>query len=481
MGRPTILLVNPNRMRPPIGPLGLEYLVASLQSHGYEPCLCDLAFASEWESALTDAMCDVKPFAVGVTIRNIDDAYFASRDFVLERTANMVRHIMQCTDAPVILGGIGFSMAPREVLQFTGAPYGVAGEGEEAFPSLLACLSAGQEPSNIAGAVFRRSDNDIVLVPPVPYDPTRLPPPCRTFADNARYFTEGGQAGIETKRGCAQSCIYCVEPMAKGKIVRVRPPEAVAAEFAALLEQGVNVVHLCDSEFNLPPSHAHGVCDALCRAGLAPRIRWYTYAAPVPFDRELAQVMARAGCVGINFGADHADEDMLRRLGRNYRVEDLCRTAMACRDAGIAVMFDLLLGGPGETRESVACAIGRMREIAPDRVGLSCGIRIYPNTPLAQMVRHQGPFTANPHLHGAVEDNEALLRPIFYVQAGLGKDIHRIVTELVGDDKRFLHADPSQIDGNYNYNNNSLLANAIRDGERGAYWDILRRMEEATS
>ena len=41
-----------------------------------------------------------------------------------------------------------------------------------------------------------------------------------------------------------------------------------------------------------------------------------------------------------------------------------------------------------------------------------------------------------------------------------------------------LHADPDQVDGNYNYNANSVLANAIRSGQRGAYWDILRRGAE---
>ena len=30
-------------------------------------------------------------------------------------------------------------------------------------------------------------------------------------------------------------------------------------------------------------------------------------------------------------------------------------------------------------------------------------------------------------------------------------------------------------DRNYNYNDNSILSQAIQNGERGAYWDILRR------
>jgi hypothetical protein len=118
-----------------------------------------------------------------------------------------------------------------------------------------------------------------------------------------------------------------------------------------------------------------------------------------------------------------------------------------------------------------------MRTINPDRVGLSCGVRVYPHTALGMSVQEQGALADNPNMYGAVTNNDLLLRPIFYVDAGIGGDIHRIVSELVGGDRRFLHADPSELDGNYNYNDNSVLANAIRDGARGAYWDIIRKMD----
>ena len=83
--REPILLVNPNRMRPPIGPLGLEYLAASLRGHGYEPILCDLTFSQDWASDLTRTLDEVEPAAIGVSVRNTDDTYLAGQDFVLER------------------------------------------------------------------------------------------------------------------------------------------------------------------------------------------------------------------------------------------------------------------------------------------------------------------------------------------------------------------------------------------------------------
>ncbi|HEO70700.1 MAG TPA: radical SAM protein [Candidatus Hydrogenedentes bacterium] len=414
-----------------------------------------------------------------MTIRNLDDAYFASQDFVLETTAKMIDVIRSNSKAPIILGGVGYSIAPRAVLAYTRADYGIVGEGEDALPDLLDCLVAGETPTNVPGAVFRNDGEIVDCAPAFPDFPSRPTPP-RRFLDNRRYFAEGGQAGIETKRGCDQHCIYCVEPTAKGNRTRLRAPESVADEYADLLDQGIDVIHLCDSEFNQPHDHARACCETLIARGIAPHIRWYTYASPHPFDADLAQLMRLAGCVGINFGVDHADYAMLKRLGRNYTPDAIHTAVQACRDAGIAVMLDMLLGAPGETRETLARAIHLISAIAPDRAGLSCGVRIYPNTPLAQMVRRQGPLADNPALHGAVTNNDDMLRPIFYVDPALDGDIHTIVSEYVGDNPLFFHTDPNQVDGNYNYNynDNSELVNAIRDGERGAYWDILRRLAD---
>lgn len=478
MPNKSVLLVNPNRMRPPIAPLGLEYCAAAIKRAGYEPILCDLAFAPNGRAALEEALGSARPLAVAVSIRNLDDAYLASQDFVLEEAAQTIAQIRAISRAPLILGGVGFSAAPWEVLRYTGADYGIVGEGESGLPPLLACLAGGGNIFNVPGAVFKDEGGRITGTAPAHADLPEMPAPSRRFVDNPRYFAEGGQAGLETKRGCAQRCVYCVEPMAKGRLVRLRSPESVVEEVRDLFDQGIDVLHLCDSEFNLPLDHAHAVCAALENSGLGARIRWYAYAYPKFFDGELASAMRRAGCAGINFGVDHADETMLRRLGRHYGPEDIRRTAQACHNGGLAVMFDMLLGGPGETRQSLARAIDFVRSLAVDRVGLSCGVRVYPHTPLAELVRAQGPPSANPNLQGTTADNDDLLRPIFYVDAALDGDIHALVGDLVGGDRRFLHADPRQIKGNYNYNDNSALAEAIRAGERGAYWYILQRLEE---
>ena len=95
--------------------------------------------------------------------------------------------------------------------------------------------------------------------------------------------------------------------------------------------------------------------------------------------------MRRAGCVGINFGTDSGDAEMLRRLGRSDRPEEIAGAVAACHEHGIVVMLDLLLGGPGETRESTR-TLTLMKEVEAERVGVSLGLRVYPGTRFAAEV-----------------------------------------------------------------------------------------------
>jgi hypothetical protein len=286
--------------------------------------------------------------------------------------------------------------------------------------------------------------------------------------------------GFETKRGCDQKCIYCADPISKGRIIRLRNPQDVAEELAHLYQKGVDHFHTCDSEFNIPEKPAIEVCKQIVRKRLGDKIRWYAYASPTPFSKELAYWMERAGCAGIDFGVDHGNDQMLRRLGRAHNSEAIAKTARLARKHGFSFMFDLLLGGPGETRDTIRQTIDFMKEVSPDRVGISLGVRLYRGTELARrVIREDGFGVANRNLHGVIQGNEEMLQPIFYLPGELGDDIEDFIERQFDGDPRFLLGSRKNLARNYNYNENSRLMEAIKQGYRGAFWDILRRMSNA--
>ena len=233
-------------------------------------------------------------------------------------------------------------------------------------------------------------------------------------------------------------------------------------------------IHTCDSEFNLPEEHALEVCREIIRRNLGDRLRWYAYCAPVPFSPELATLMRRAGCVGTNFGVDNGDQQMLGRLRRGFTPDDILNVARLCREAGLVVMFDLLLGSPGESRESITHTIDLMRRAGPDRVGVAFGVRVYPGTDLAKLMVRGKPR------EGCIGGGSPL-EPLFFIEPEIAPFISELLDGLIAGDTRFLFFDPSRPDRNYNYNANQLLVEAIQAGYRGAYWDILRRYKPPSS
>jgi radical SAM superfamily enzyme YgiQ (UPF0313 family) len=469
----SILLVNPNQMKPPVAPIALDYLASALKNSGHRVDLLDLCFSSDPFIDIQRYFASNSASVVAITLRNTDDTTFVTRAFFLPRIKKLAECLRECTDSPIVIGGSGFSVAPEAILEFCGLDLGAWGEGEYALPLLVDRITRGEDYRNVPGVVYR-GKKGFHRNSPMYIDLSKMPTPRRDTIDNKHYYVEGGMGGVETKRGCPRKCIYCADPLGKGSKLRMRSPSSVADEIEALLGMGIGHVHICDSEFNYPYEHAQSICSEIIDRGLDSRVRWYAYCSPAPFDEELAKLFLKAGCAGVNFGIDSTNDRMLKTLGRDFTAEDVSRTAEICRRSGLVFMYDLLLGGPGETRDSLRETIESMKRMSPQRVGASLGVRVYPETSLAKMVLQQGRLETNPNLHG--ERDGSFLAPVFYLSAELGDNAAQYLDGLIGGDERFMFMSGSAADNNYNYNDNSLLVKAISDGYRGAFWDILRRL-----
>ena len=464
-----VALVNTNRIKPPIAPIGLDYVAEALNGAGHSVAVLDLCWNHERVSVIADFF-DNKDFGlIGITLRNTDDCALTSRQSFLGEFGGIVNTIRKYTDGLIVLGGVGFSIMPEQVLKCCMADAGMVGDGEFGFVELADRIEAKEQWNDLGGLIWPR-DGKWCQNTRLTTSLTNLPPMSRRWVDNYRYFCEGGQAGIETKRGCSGNCIYCADPLAKGKLVRIRPPKDVIDEIESLLRQGIDHIHTCDSEFNLPQWHALEVCEEIIRRNLGNKIHWYAYCSPASFSPELAHRMRQAGCAGINFGVDNGDPQMLKRLRRDFGPNDILSAARTCRKVGMAVMLDLLLGSPGETRESIIATVELMKHAAPDRVGVALGVRVYPGTELSHIVSQN---ELKKGLMGGNNQSE----PLFFLEPAVGPFASELLDELIDNDERFFFFDPSQPDRNYNYNANQRLVEAIEKGYRGAYWDILRKYE----
>jgi len=477
-----LALVNTNTMAPPIGPIGLDYIAGAVKKAGIDVDIVDLCLSDGPVERLREYFNTHAPELVGVSFRNVDDCYWPSARWFVPGLVEIVNRIRSLTDAPIVIGGVGFSVFAKRIVEHTGAEFGICGDGEQAMVTLLSELKGRRRFDKVAGLI-RRSDGKLLTNKPAWPAPLSLSTG-RDIVDNRTYFEKGGQCGLETKRGCNRKCLYCADPLVKGTTTRVRKPSEVADEAESLLAQGIDVLHLCDSEFNIPKEHAFAVCEEFVRRRISNQLKWYTYMAVVPFDAELAGLMRRAGCVGIDFTGDSACPEMLATYRQRHGKDDLASAVKLCRDNGITVMIDLLLGGPGETPQSLAETIDFMKQIGPDCVGAPLGVRIYPGTGMEKTVAAEGPLESNPNIRRKDSGPVDFFKPAFYMSEELGAEPANLVRDLIGSDSRFFAPMPEQTDKaasrtsstDHNYNDNTELVSAVKKGARGAYWDILRRL-----
>ena len=407
-----LLLISANRERSPypVFPIGLAYLAPSLRSAGHDLQGLDLCFADDPMAAVGQALADFAPDAAIISIRNIDNVSWPG---VRSYLAGVAEVVAACQGRVItIVGGSGFSIMPVELLAFLGADYGVAGEGEDVLPRLLAAIAAGDRSPSLPGVVLPGAAD---FPPPAPV--TAIGTPDRTLFDVAAYHRLGGMTNLQTKRGCPFTCTYCTYPLLEGAKVRTRPIAEIIAEIRSLVDDfGVSYLYFVDDIFNFPTDFATELCLAMAREKLG--VNWSAFINPDFLPPSLLDAMLAAGCDALEFGTDSGAPAMLASLRKSFTVDTIRESSRLCRERGVDFAHYILFGGPGETPATVRESFLLMDELQPTAVIGMTGIRIFPGTDLHRQALAEG----------VVAPDDALLEPRFYLSPAVRDSLCDLVT-----------------------------------------------------
>ncbi len=214
-------------------------------------------------------------------------------------------------------------------------------------------------------------------------------------------------APVQTKIGCPFRCVYCTYRKIDGDVYRFAEPDLVVEIVSRLATEGMRDIEFVDSVFNEPLDHAMAVCEALARAGSKARLQSVEL-NPRSFDDNLVVAMEKAGFVSMGITVESASDPVLRRLRKGFSSREVHRAVEVVRRHDLPCAWIFLLGGPGETAETVretllfAQAAVRPRDVA----FFNIGVRIYPGTELETIAREQGVLSS---------DRREMLSPVFYV------------------------------------------------------------------
>lgn len=412
-----VLLVSANieQITMPVLPLGLACVATATRAAGHEVVMVDLMEEDEPAKTLEKALIDFSPDAIGISVRNIDDQKMAAPKFLLDHAKEVVGFCRDLAGAPIILGGAGYSIYPESVLNYTGADMGIQGEGEAAFLDLLERLGTGGDLSAVPGLCLPGSG--MTKSPAFTQRLDAFSLPDLEFLMPSAAKIEQAWIPIQTRRGCPLKCSYCSTPAIEGTGIRQHSPGAVIGWISHWVDADFKHFVFVDNTFNLPPSYAKALCRMIADHGLD--INWFAIVYPKDVDEELAELMARAGCVQVVLGFESGSEGILKNLRKTYSLEEVRETSERFARHGIKRMGTLMFGAPGENRESVKQSLEFTDSLGLDMVSVNTGIRIYPDTPLADTAVEEGRIPADGDL----------LQPSFYFPEELNDWLPEVLNE----------------------------------------------------
>lgn len=353
-------------------------------------------------------LAEFRPDVVGISLRNIDDVQFVSRQTYFGDAVRVCQSIRRVCSCPIVLGGSGFSIFPGQLLRLTEADYGIHGAGEVAFGRFIDALAADADPSSIPGLVHRHGGK-IIINPRMPVEPASLGSAERPQDLVEFYLKHSSMLNISTQRGCSLPCCFCTYPLIEGRENRRRQPEAVADELATIQRQGAKHVFIADAVFNLSREHVAGICEAILRRGI--RLTWTCFLRPKNLTAELMTLMARAGLTHIEFGADSFCDEVLVEYGKTFSFDDIIHSTLLARAARVHSSHFVMCGGPGKTLATLQTGFQNAQRLTGAVIFALVGMRIYPGTDLFFRAQREGLLAADVDL----------LAPTYYISPALTK------------------------------------------------------------
>lgn len=258
-------------------------------------------------------------------------------------------------DIPIVLGGPQATALDIETLDaFPFIDFVVRGEADETFPQLLETLDGSKSPITLPG-ITCRSDTGIIRTDdaPVVKNLDCLPMPAFHLwhgLDGCRNIS------LEAGRGCPFSCVFCSTSTFFNRLHRMKSPSSVIGQMKKVRQAfGRDTVHLIHDTFTVHRIRVVEFCEALLKSD--DRFKWTCCARTDCIDKELLELMEKAGCTGVFFGIEVGTERMQQAIGKKLDLDQAFEAIRCAENLRIKSTVSMILGFPDETPKDLSGSV----------------------------------------------------------------------------------------------------------------------------
>jgi len=379
LGRQKVVLYNPQAVFFTL-PLALLAIGSELDPEKYEVIIIDARLEEDARSVvlshLDGALC------VGITVLTgapISDALDISRAVKSARP-----------DLPVVWGGWHPSMFASECLAESSVDITVRGQGEETFVEIVQRLAEGRSLEGCAGCTIRLPDGRIHQNPPralAPVDKFRAHD--YNLIPVERYFQLKGKRQLDyiSSQGCNFRCAFCSDPFVYGRKWVGLEPHRMALRLKELWDRyQFDDVNFQDETFFTKRDRVRDLAERIIESGM--KITW---AATMRADQGVRlpdDVWAKCKQSGLRrllVGVESGSNEMLKRIRKDIKIEQVFATAQKMVQHGIAGHFPFIVGFPEESAASIQESLDvakRLRSMSPDFLTPIYYFKPYPGSEL---------------------------------------------------------------------------------------------------
>ena len=370
--RPKVVLYNPRAVFYTM-PLSLLALGSSLDRKTIDVVIVDGRLEADPVKAVVDAAQGA--LCVGITVLTgapIHDALAVSRAVKATHPA-----------CPIVWGGWHPSLFANECLVDPSIDIVVSGQGEDAFRGIVDWLVAG-EPVD---ALQSRPLKDLNEFPSHDY----------SLIPVERYFALKGVRQIDyiSSQGCRFRCAFCADPAVFARGWAGLTPDRIADEVSFLQRRyAFDDLAFQDETFFTSASRVDALADRFLSRAIP-----ITWTATLRADQAcrmgdaLFAKAVRSGLRRVMVGVESGSQEMLDRLKKDMKLEQVRATAKMCTRHGVGAIFNFIVGFPGESQQSMQATLSLAKELRRSNSEFETPIfyyRPYPGNAMADQSAAQG-------------------------------------------------------------------------------------------
>ena len=298
---------------------------------------------------------------------------------------------------PTVWGGWHPSLFPKETLDEQTVDVVINGQGEIPFAALLDAIVAAKPLDTINGIYFKKNGHITATLPQPMANIETFPKLNYDLIPVEKYFSlkKRRQLDYISSQGCRFRCTFCADPFMYKRGWYGFSPQRMGEELEGLWNKyHFDDVNFQDETFFTNRDRVEGIANEILKRDL--HFTWFgTMRADqgARMDDALFALCKRSGLRKVMIGIEAGSQEMMDWMKKDITIEQVYDSAEKCLRHGIDIIFNIILGFPHESPQSIDESLRVARQLRKMSPGFELGIfyfKAYPGNAIADELLKEG-------------------------------------------------------------------------------------------